>query len=247
MPDHEVTCLQTIHKFCANSSKWLNTNEENIIAIHCKAGKGRSGMMISCLLIYLGICQTANEALQYFSARRTKQGSNWIGVQSPSQLRYVQYFEKVIQSKIASNIPKPTIYLKKITLDPVFFAFRPSVKIENFEDQDEFDEEEKKRYFTKKKSWTEFRNAETYVISGKPFEIALNNFQVSGDVKLTVFEIGVLMDIDYLSFYFHTHLVPSEGILKLKRNELDIAYKDKGGDRYSDTFKVTLHYSTNKN
>ena len=42
-------------------------HEENVIAVHCKAGKGRTGMLVSCLLVHMGIAQTAEEAQAFFA------------------------------------------------------------------------------------------------------------------------------------------------------------------------------------
>jgi len=67
MPDHEVARLSVIHQFCVSSESWLNKDPENIIAVHCKGGKGRTGLMISCLLIHLNQCATATEALEMYS------------------------------------------------------------------------------------------------------------------------------------------------------------------------------------
>ena len=39
-------------EFCKDVDKFLKSDPENVVSIHCKAGKGRTGLMISCFLLY---------------------------------------------------------------------------------------------------------------------------------------------------------------------------------------------------
>lgn len=44
----------------ANSAKyWLDQDPENVCSMHCKAGKGRAGVMGCVLLVRSGACQSA--------------------------------------------------------------------------------------------------------------------------------------------------------------------------------------------
>jgi len=101
--DHQVAPLEQILGFCQDCAAWLAAHPDNVVAVHCKAGKGRSGLMICSLLIYLGICLTPEEALQLFSRNRT---ANNMGVTIPSQIRYVHYMGTAITS-FRCRIPDP--------------------------------------------------------------------------------------------------------------------------------------------
>ena len=54
-------------------NEWLTSDPENIVAIHCKGGKGRTGTMICILLNELGLFNNAAQSLEYFGQRRTDQ------------------------------------------------------------------------------------------------------------------------------------------------------------------------------
>ena len=66
-----------------------------VAVVHCKAGKGRTGCIISCLLVRLSEngTRTPNEALRKFAVMRTH---NEKGVTIPSQMRYVQSLLRIL-------------------------------------------------------------------------------------------------------------------------------------------------------
>jgi phosphatidylinositol-3,4,5-trisphosphate 3-phosphatase/dual-specificity protein phosphatase PTEN len=84
-----------MYELCKDASDWIQKDPKNIVAIHCKAGKGRTGLMISCLLLYMNMCKTYSEALELFGTQRTSNGK---GVTIPSQKRYVEYFSQFLQN-----------------------------------------------------------------------------------------------------------------------------------------------------
>lgn len=50
---------------------WLDQDPENVSGVHCKAGKGRTGVMISCYLIWKKVFNNATDSLKYYGVIRT--------------------------------------------------------------------------------------------------------------------------------------------------------------------------------
>lgn len=105
--DHNPPPIKLILEFCVDISIYLTLNRNAVAAVHCKAGKGRTGTMIVSYLIFSGQCNTIHEAMNHYAKMRT---SNNKGVTIPSQLRYIHYFEMFLdmnfQRPYAKMIPK---------------------------------------------------------------------------------------------------------------------------------------------
>jgi phosphatidylinositol-3,4,5-trisphosphate 3-phosphatase and dual-specificity protein phosphatase PTEN len=95
--DHNAPCpVKLIPEFVRDAQEFLREHVDNVVAIHCKAGKGRTGVMIACLLRALepNKYKHADAALEYFGNVRTADGK---GVTIPSQKRYVRYWDLMQQ------------------------------------------------------------------------------------------------------------------------------------------------------
>ncbi|CAF3805739.1 unnamed protein product, partial [Adineta steineri] len=96
--DHNVPRLNDMIRMADSVTAWFEENEKNVIAVYCKGGKGRTGTMISVALLRTGICETAEKALDLFAEGRTdlRHGKQYQGVETPSQTRYVGYYDKIL-------------------------------------------------------------------------------------------------------------------------------------------------------
>ena len=112
--DHNCPSPAMIHACCADAAAWLSADPSNIVAFHCKAGKGRAGMMSTCLLLHMGWCPTAREALDHYARTRTHNGK---GVTIPSQIRYVEYYATLLErqrsalAREGAPLPRPGMNL----------------------------------------------------------------------------------------------------------------------------------------
>ena len=102
--DHNPCPIKLILEFCVDICLYLIKNPEGVSAVHCKAGKGRTGVMICSYLIFSGLCKTSEDAFAHYAASRTY---NKKGVTIPSQKRYIQYFESFLET----NFCPPYIFL----------------------------------------------------------------------------------------------------------------------------------------
>ncbi|EFJ08336.1 hypothetical protein SELMODRAFT_132165, partial [Selaginella moellendorffii] len=98
--DMHVPPLSLIQLFCESVEDWLLQDPRNVAVIHCKAGKGRTGLMVCAYLVYKGM--PAEEALQLYGSRRTYNNQ---GVTIPSQRRYVRYWSKILVFPSDGGVP----------------------------------------------------------------------------------------------------------------------------------------------
>ncbi|KAF0690634.1 Aste57867_17983 [Aphanomyces stellatus] len=108
-PDHHPPPLQILLDILNQMLAWYTADPENVVVVHCMAGKGRTGVVVTCFLIVIGFFEQEynlsiyhkrdDELLDYVHAVNgifwKKRGQ---GVRYPSQTRYVYYFIKYLTS-----------------------------------------------------------------------------------------------------------------------------------------------------
>ncbi|KAJ8679764.1 hypothetical protein QAD02_015551 [Eretmocerus hayati] len=112
--DHNPPSMEIVKPFCEDVHSWLTENHRNVAVVHCKAGKGRTGVMICCYLLHSKQCSSASEALNLYGTQRTTDRK---GVTIPSQRRYVNYYSTLVRDGL--NYQPVTLILREIRLDPI--------------------------------------------------------------------------------------------------------------------------------
>ncbi len=95
--DHQAPTLITLFLICKKMYDYLLADEKHIVVINCKAGKGRTGTIICCFMLFCGLFIDTNFAFDYYSKKRFNSGE---GVTQPSQKRYVYFMNYFLKYKV---------------------------------------------------------------------------------------------------------------------------------------------------
>jgi hypothetical protein len=88
--DHNTPPLETMVAFANSAMAWLEEDRNHVVNMHCKAGKGRAGLMCCVLLIRTGAAQSALEAMDLYDRERV---TNLKGLTVTSQRKFVIFYE----------------------------------------------------------------------------------------------------------------------------------------------------------
>ncbi|KAJ1609216.1 putative membrane bound phosphatase [Cryptosporidium canis] len=107
-PDHQVPTLGSLFIICFLVLNYLVSDSKNVVAVHCKGGKGRTGIVVVAWLLYSRLCSSLEEALEYYSNRRTDLSlpGRIKTIKNPSQIRFVQYFYFLLKNSFPESVIK---------------------------------------------------------------------------------------------------------------------------------------------
>ncbi|XP_072039978.1 phosphatidylinositol 3,4,5-trisphosphate 3-phosphatase TPTE2-like [Amphiura filiformis] len=240
--DHNVPKLTELLDFLDDIRTWVEADPDHIIVIHCKGGKGRTGLAVCAWLLESDTFKSADDALEYFGRRRTdySEGDKFQGVETPSQARYVNYFEQ-IKFKMGRVIPKPKVLklqsLRILNLGGLGKGDGRDIGMEVVTDG------------TTVFGCTLGRNMNCQAVYDRDIDGCvvrlINGPVVSGDVKIRFKSSSRFVPKAYdncaFFFWFNTGFIRGNR-LYLERNELDNPHKMKPGKVYSDNFAVEVTF-----
>jgi hypothetical protein len=139
--DHEAPPLPLLMHFCVDAASFLLGRQihpsqrqhltlftpeaqqqafgPRVLAVHCKAGKGRTGTVIVALMLYLNMVPSLSDALRFYGEKRSKNGA---GVTQASQLRFLQYFDRTLK-ELQGTLPR----VRPVTLQALSISSPPVV------------------------------------------------------------------------------------------------------------------------
>lgn len=126
--DHSPPSLEQIVRFLT----WTRdcaAHPKHVMAVHCKGGKGRTGVLCCAWLMYTRETQDAEDARTFFTLARTdttrkkKTKTKTQGVETPSQVRYLDYVEELLSEQrayfpVTVHMPQvPQVRLDRLEAD----------------------------------------------------------------------------------------------------------------------------------
>ena len=228
-PDHHAPPLDLLFHACALMSEWLLSDIRNVAVVHCKAGKGRTGTLICCYLLFCGRVGCAEEAMKVYRVQRFSEGG---GVTQPSQKRYIHYFEQVLKGRVRQ--PLRLLFSKVILKTAPHMSSdtsRPYLKIYSGSNL----------VFSSKASSRDLQPqfSDNWEENRMHYILIPNGVILAGDVLCKLQHWGVFGTSTICRFSFHTSFMPEGNVLPLSKAELDpdSFYKS---NKVADQFTVFL-------
>ncbi|XP_034534968.1 tensin-2-like isoform X2 [Notolabrus celidotus] len=130
-PDLHAPPLDRICAVCKAMETWLTTDPLNVVVLHCKGNKGKTGVIVAAYMHYSKISAGADQALTTLAMRKFCEDKVSSSLQ-PSQNRYIYYFGGLLSGTIKMN--SSPLFLHQILIPslPNFQAgggFYPFLKI----------------------------------------------------------------------------------------------------------------------
>jgi len=265
--DHNPCPFELLPRICEAIHSWLGADERHVAAVHCKAGKGRTGMVVAAYLVHAGVCAGGDEALEYFGKARTHDSK---GVTIPSQKRWVRQYANLVKAGLHRPplATPPTLRLRRIVLngvprfdgksdpgcDPYFrVAVPPPPDASEAEQQQLVEVYDYRRHLGGEVPHLSPADGGCTLPLLHPANVPKPaGLLVSGSFKVTFFDedahVIKSLDKDDKMFHFWWHTAfeaerTADGELRvvLAKHELDKAVKDKKHAKFDADFSIELY------
>ena len=175
----------------------LAAKDNRVLAYHCRGGKGRTGSMCCAWLLYSREVNTADEALAKFGLQRTdftKRSKAIQGVDTPSQKRYVHQLDTLLRAQDAYFLPAVGDFESEPAI--VRAPEAPALRLQRLELLDWYAKAPNKTFVCAVhiKGRVVHWSAPTLVDTAELTTFELDGVEVSGDVRVSVFDLKELLD-----------------------------------------------------
>eukprot|EP01026_Neomeris_dumetosa_P054023 TRINITY_DN4835_c1_g2_i1.p1 TRINITY_DN4835_c1_g2~~TRINITY_DN4835_c1_g2_i1.p1 ORF type:complete len:597 (+),score=67.33 TRINITY_DN4835_c1_g2_i1:199-1791(+) len=263
--DFQPIGLDQMYAFCADASEWLHQHPKNVIVVHCKAGKGRTGCMICALLCYLGITEQGEYeefgdpecAIQHFAAKRTVNNE---GISRASQKNHVRAFGRILNDlKFGVFLVNHPIRVEKVVISglrqecrkskiavKVYFRARGEALSQKIVDQEfhhrenpSYDEQLQQQNSDYMYYVTQDENSLVLDFRSLSDTLKMQQWEIDGDVKVLVQRLGT-MSKRLFYVWFSTMDLSHENFKMVTLQDLDKPYPYMRAD--PDKVSVKLFY-----
>ncbi|XP_022798833.1 tensin-like isoform X3 [Stylophora pistillata] len=229
-PDHLAPPLERLCSIIKSIDSWLKSDPLHVVVVHCKGGKGRTGVVIAAYMHFSKICSSPQAALDWFAMKRFYDDSLG-GVTQPSQRRYVHYFSDYLDGKV------------KLNTDPIFLHHIIVHGIPSFDTKDGC-----KPFLRVYVGLKLIYTSGVYHVTPDMERICITiegGLILHGDVLIKCYHKNTLSSGRDIIFrcQFHTSAIRDYG-LELDKIELDDACKDR---KFPDGCKVEFVFSATGN
>ena len=243
---HLCPPLLMLVEACVSINAWLSADPDNVVAVHCRTGRGRSAVMLSCLLAWRQSSgrsrATASPGgggprnpLDWLSHLAQLRGADENVLTLPSHRRYLNYFGALLGGARPSGAPQQ---LRSIVLHslpqlgapPLVSIARGNRVLYSSSDADTT---------SLPPAAGQAGGCASYACT-PPRDASGEHLLVAEDVMLSVREGGEGGALLFRAA-FHVDLIPPGGVLRLRRAELDGVAKDLPAEAFVDVMVAPLN------
>ena len=116
---HLCPPLLMLVEACASISAWLRADPKNVVAIHCRSGRGRSAVVLSCVLAFFSVHGDGGgpeSPIDWLSHLAQLRGEDEHKLTLPTHRRYLQYFAELLLGSAPTDVGAAGCELRGVVL-----------------------------------------------------------------------------------------------------------------------------------